>query len=778
MTSNSTSPRSRWHRLAIAVLFALQACGSGGGDVGGTGGGGGSGGGGGGGSGGGGGNPGNGGGPGQPGGSGNPLAIVLDFSVANGSSLPRTETIRASVPFPEGAYQASSLSNLVVSGHQTAWTPLQFWGDGTLKVAQAQFTDEVAAGATKTYLVARDEPALTGPFQRNAWVAQFAPDLQFGAEVRDTFNVAYRSFATGSGELLNSTPLVETRRFRTYHTAVDVPGIGRDYLTSTFYVTEFHDMPFVMVDWLIGNDYLGADTIPPGNTNPNLRALGNADVRGAWFLCKGATAIERYFAQKAGIGSQTSMAGGFAGFRVMTDTYLGDAQTRRYRFLLRFEPSGASAADLQRWRDTATAMMQKPMYPLATQTAWEQTKAAGLLGGPIAGPSDSLPRATGEYQSWLGTDHFGTWGTHGDLLGTAVTGTPRNGPMSPEFAHAIQGQYHPLLQKLEQMAWIQALRPYHLWNLHIGAEQQILLWDGTPMLLVPGESLGRRLIADADPYPAYRTLSTGQPRAHGWFHFDNEHWTTDLLFDYYTVTGDAWAKEELRQLGESLKGLMRLTYYYTSEVQQARAEGWCMQGFVQVYQVTRDESLRSYAMRRVNEIVEVQRHHEHPAKPMSYVGNYPASTYPYNHEFFLPWQHGGVLYGYLAAYKYWQEPVLLHICEDVAQCVDYSWVVNATHPTFGFVPQGLRYYVPATYNSTPIPANYWDSLPIGIHFGDSPLGGAHTFLIGGLYHLADMTNDSATRTRALHYADILLGNLTANSRWNKWYFCLPTHYAE
>ncbi|MBI3171191.1 MAG: TonB-dependent receptor, partial [Hydrocarboniphaga effusa] len=49
----------------------------------------------------------------------------------------------------------------------------------------------------------------------------------------------------------------------------------------------------------------------------------------------------------------------------------------------------------------------------------------------------------------------------------------------------------------------------------------------------------------------YRTANAGQTRAHGWQHFDHEHWSCDVLFDYWTISGDAWAKEELRQLGES-----------------------------------------------------------------------------------------------------------------------------------------------------------------------------------------------------------------------------------
>ena len=747
--------------LLAAALLVLAGCGAGGeefGDSGGQG------------------NPGSGGGPGAPGSQGNPLAVVLDFSVHNEAGVARTETVRASVPFPRGGYQLQDLDNMIVSGHQTAWTPLQFWPDGRVKVAQAQFTDTLQPGETKTYSVARDESALTGSFQRNTWVAQFQSGLEIGAEVRDTFQVPYRSFAAGAGEVLQTSALVETRRFRTYHESVSGGGIGRDYLTSTYYVTEFREMPFVVVDWVLGNDYLGADQ-PNGSADPNLYALGDADVRGAYFLCKGATECMPYRAASEQIEGGAALGGGYTGFRVMQNTYLSDAQTRRYRFLLRFEPGGASQQDKDRWRETADAMLQRPMFALASQRAWEDTAAAGLVGGPIVGPLDANQRAKGEYDSWNGSAWFGTWGYRSDPLQTATTGTPRNHPLSPELAHAIQGQHHRLLEKLEQMAWAQAMRPYHLYGLEVGAEQQILLWDGIPFLAVAGEHLGRKVLRDNDPYPAYRSLSAGQAKAHGWVHFDHEHWSTDLLFDYWTISGDPWAKEELRQLGESLKGLMRLNTYYTQDIQAARAEGWCMQGFAQVYQATQDPSIKDYAMRRVNEVVEVDRRKGHASKAMTFQQNYPSTAYPMNHEFFMPWQHGAVLYGYLGAYLAFEEPLLLEIAEDVATTVEYSWVTNMNHPHFGFVANGLRYYVPASHNGAPVPANHWDNLPNGAHFGDSPLGGAHTFLLASLHLLADITPDGAVRQKALHYGGMLKGSVSDNSRWNKWYYCLPKAHA-
>jgi hypothetical protein len=751
----------------VLLATLLAGCGSGGGDTGNSGNPG---------------DPGSGGGPGEPGGSGNPLAVVLDFSVDNDAATARTETICASVPFPRGGYP--SLANLVVSGHQTAWLPLQHWPDGTVRVAQAQFTDTLAANETKTYRVARDEPALGGAFARNAWVSQMAGNLQFGAQVRDTFNVAYRAFASGAGTVLQETPLVQTRRWRTYHTVVPgQTGMGRDFLASTFYTTEYRDMPFIVVDWIVGNDYLGADTIPTGNTDPNLRPLGRIDVNEARFLCRNMTAVQPYRPAEEAIAAAQVLPDGYTSFQVMQDTWLEDAQTRRYRFLLRFEPPNANAIDLQRWRDTANAMLQLPVYPLASHRAWLETSAAGLLGGPLAGPPDAATRAAGEHQSWAAANHFGTWGSRSDAVKTGTTGTPRNGPLSPEFAHAVQSQHHRLVQKLEQMAWAQAMRPYHLFGLTVGAEQDILLWDGVP--IYPGsrdlsrESLGRRGLWANDPYPQYRTrVVTGGDRAHGWEHFDHEHWTTDLLFDYWTLSGDAWAREELRQLGQSLKGVMRVLRYTTANVQAARAEGWTMQSFVQCYLATGDQSLKDYALRRTRDVVDAQRHKTHPSKALTFQNNYTGTGFPLDHRFYMPWQHGAVLYGFLGAYRFFQDPVYLEIAEDVVDCVQYSWVTNFQDPVRGLVPNGLRYYTPVEFNGTPIPANFWDLDPnIGVKWGDSPLGGAHIFLIGGLYQLIDMTTDQGVRNRAFQYATAF-GPIDNNSRWSKWRFCVPPRFVQ
>jgi len=640
---------------------------------------------------------------------------------------------------------------------------MQTWPDGSVKIAQAQFTDVLLAGENKQYTVSREEPALMGRFVRNRWVDQYADSFEIGAEVRDTFHVPYRSFATGNGEVLQTSPLVETRRYRTYHQSLPGVGIGRDYLSSTYYVTEFRDMPFIIVDWVLGNDYLGADDAG-SSSDPNLYALGDADVRAAYFLVKGGSECIPYRAHREQIEQAGTMTGGFDGYRVMHDTYLGDAQSRRYRFLVRFDPSDRGQLGQSHWQDTANAMSERPMYAIATQRTWQETAAAGLVGGPIEGPFDAVDRAAAEYASWRAADWFGTWGSRGDTMATATTSAPRNHPLRPELAHAIQSNNPRLIEKLEQMAWAQAMRPYHLFGLQVGDEQQIFLWDGTPLLSAHGEHLGRKDLHDNDPYSAYRSLSHGHPDAHGWDAFDHEHWSTDLLFDYWTISGDAWAQEELRQLGQSLKSLMRLRDFPTQSIQSTQAEGWCMQGFAQAYQATQDAGIKDYALRRVNEIVEAERHTDHPSRALTFQANDPATQYPMSHEVFMPWQHGAVLYGYLGAYLAFDEPLLLKIAEDVATTVEYAWVNNMNHPTMGWIENGLRYYVPVSHRGIPIPANYWDHLSSGANLGSSPLGGPHELLAGGLHLLADITSEPEVRAKALNYGGMIKDAAAHSSR--------------
>lgn len=716
---------------------------------------------------------------------GDPLGLPLEFTIRNEQPAARTETFRASVPFPRGACFA--LDHLSVDGHSTAWQVLQRWPDGSVRIGQAQFTTTMAAWSWRTFRVSDARPARTDPFVPHPWVEPMGTNWGIGAQVRDTFDVPYRSTATGEGELLESSALVRTRRFRTYHTALPGQvGIGRDFLTSTFYVTDFRDSPLVLVDWVLGNDYLGADVIPPGNTDPNLRPLGVIDCNEARFLVRGCPIVHAYRAAAEGIGAPEAMEAEWFGLPTLASTYLDDGETRRWRFVLGFAPEGTPQPVVDALQQTASLMAQWTCIPLATQQAWQRARAAGLVGGPLPGPADAWQRAEHEYYSWLAQAQFGPFGNHGDLQVVGTGGTPRNGPLSPELAHAVQADHHRLLVKLEQKAWIQALRPLHLHGLVVGAEDNLMLWEGVPIPRrgardYAPQSLGRRALWANDPHPAHRTRAPSiYHRAHGWEHYGIEHWSTDLLFDYWTVTGDAWAREELRQLGETLKATMRLRTFYTSTLQAVRAEGWCMQGFAQSFLATGDPTMREYAVRRAREVVDAQRSKTHPSGAINYQQDYPATRFPLPHKFYSPWQHAAFVYGYVGAFLVMDEPLLLELAEVAPHAVAYAWVTDRQDPVLGFVANGLRYYVPVEHQGQPVPPDFFDADPaIGVRWGTSPLGGAHQFLTGSLHLLADVTGDETTAAMAAHFAGILRGNWDpAVHAWDKWEYCTPVQYAR
>jgi len=119
-------------------------------------------------------------------------------------------------------------------------------------------------------------------------------NLRFRVEIKDTNNARYVIDIAGlGGRVVHETPLVRVRHQRVYHEPIDGNSIGRDYLSSQFYIYEYRDQPFVTVDWILGNDYLGKDD-PGESTNPNLFPLGGVDVNDAIVQFTGMTEARPY----------------------------------------------------------------------------------------------------------------------------------------------------------------------------------------------------------------------------------------------------------------------------------------------------------------------------------------------------------------------------------------------------------------------------------------------------------------------------------------------------
>ncbi len=721
------------------------------------------------------------GGGGHSGGAGVPLVIQPVVEVRNQAATARTATMLASVPFPEGMIQ--NLDHVGVSGRATSWMPMETWPDGSVRVAQAQFTDDFDANEVKNFTIVQDVQPLSGAFQPNPWVNGLAGNLRFKVQVKDTHNARYVAEINGlDGDVVHQTPLVKVTHSRVYHEPIDSNSIGRDYLSSQFYVYQFRDQPFLVVDWILGNDYLGKDD-PGGSSDPNLFPLGGVDVNDAMVEFRGMTEVQPHLPQMNDI-TALSNDQGWTRFRVMQNDYIDDAQTRRYRFLLRFESAGAPAEEIAKWQDSFTAMVDKPLRPLADLDTWQKSQALNLHGGPITGPSDGWQRAQNEFNSWSGRDQFGTWGSFGDTINTGTAGTPRNAPASPEIMHAIQSRNPLELEILEQKAWMQAIRPYHLYGLQVGAEQKILLYSGLPFAQFMNdptvEGLGRRTVWNNDPWPGVRTRSS--VGSHGYNAYDENHWSTDLLFDYWTVSGDCWAREELRNLGQSLKGMLRLQYFATSNIRCARCEGWSMVGFVQTYLATGDESIKQFALRRIEEIVNVQRETRHPARFIKQMGPDPRSGMGSDVTFYPPWEHGSIMYGYLGAYKYFGSETALTIAEDVITSIDYAWISNYTHPVTGqHYDNAVRYWVPAYRAGQLVPANLFDNDPTrgALIPSGGGLRSVNMMLVGGVYLVAHYTQNPTVRNRALWQGQTLLPiPVGDDDRWDKWYSVFPPDYED
>jgi hypothetical protein len=673
-----------------------------------------------------------------------------------------------------------------VKGLATAWRVLQRWGDGSVRVAQAQFTDEVPANSKTVYEVVKDVATLKGAFKQNSWVASMINGLVVRVEVTDDMDVAYSAdLSSATPEVLQESFLIRERRWRVYLRNTNPnAGIKRDYLTARVYLKEYRDTPFVNLEVVVGNDYLGSDD-PKGSKDPNLYPLGPVSFKKAVISLGGVWNQMRFYKQQGYPKRTFEAAKGLNHYTVLENTWFDDGQTKLYGFDLYFDNPAGNKMALDKWRAIFQAMDTMPLRPLASRKAWQSTKALGLNGGPVTGPIDSYDRAERDLVGWRSRQHFGAFGTWGDTKVSNTGGTPRNAPISRELGHAIQGENPHLLEVLEGMAMQQSVRQYHMWGLKVADEDNFYLWNGVPFTKgsrkLSGNNLGRWNMWQNDPYASYRTrVDFGYGRSgHGWNAFDAEHWSTDLIFDYYTVTGSSWALDEMKMMGQCLKGLMRLRTYFTSGMQSARAEGWTLCGFLQIWLATGDDDYKNYALRRINEIIEPQRKNKHPAMALAWQADHPLTKYPVSTTFYMPWQHGPVLLGFSAAHQFWGSTVAKQISEDVVTAVEYAWVKNFQNdPKYGNIADGLRYYVPVVHNNQQVPASYFDQTPgIGARWSDSPLGGAHEFLISGLYLVADRSGDNALRNRAITLADKLLGKIDTNRGrlWGKWILVTPDH---
>jgi len=721
--------------------------------------------------------------PDLPAGPGGPEEGPVLLTAENRALLERKETALATIPFPRGKVRERDLAELVVRGRPTSWRILCRWPGGSLRAAQAQFPLRLGPGQAVRLRLARGK-ALAGPF-RPYPLSPPAPPFGITSFVADRFGVTYRASVPGGEEvLLEETPQVRVRRYHTYHRNPDPgAGIGRDFLSLTVYLTEFSSTPVVLLDVILGNDYLGSDH-PGSSKDPNLHPLG--DVALSEFRLEGrGLDLLPLFPSECGLEGPRKEKDGRTAWVLLKDTYLGDGQCRRWRFAGIPSRDRIPGKDRRLAESTWKALARAPLLPLASGKAWKESGALSLYGGPAYPPRNWAARAAGEFRSWKTRPWFGPFGSWGDVKETATTGTPRNTPCSPEWVHAVQTNRSFLLLPLLGKAWQQACRPYHLWGLRVGKDQDLRLWGGLPLRpswagIVPADSetLGRRRLYATMPYRKWaRGAEYGRDRPHGWNAYDNEHWTTDLLFDAWLATGDWWCRDELRLLGECAMGMLRPFRYSTRRPQAARCEGWVAQSLVQVWLATGDGRIEDFLCDRIRRILVPAIRRDRPWKTPFLQSDYAGTGFPMPHRFYMPWQHGPLVLGMLAAWDHFGERGALELCEAAMDALEYARVRNVRLPGGRFVREGIRYYVPVEVKGKAVPADCFDADPrIGIKLASSPLGGPNEFLTLPLY-LAAREERLSPRARkiAAGLGSLLLGahRRGPEGQWNKWTFLIP-----
>jgi hypothetical protein len=86
---------------------------------------------------------------------------------------------------------------------------------------------------------------------------------------------------------------------------------------------------------------------------------------------------------------------------------------------------------------------------------------------------------------------------------------------------------------------------------------------------------------------------------HGFAPFDYEHCSAHLLYDYWWITGDAFARDELARLGGAVRAMLTAVPFRTS-----RGEGTCLEAGVLCARATRDAGLLGWLVEHALQRVE------------------------------------------------------------------------------------------------------------------------------------------------------------------------------
>lgn len=484
--------------------------------------------------------------------------------VANVAAAEQDRVVVASVPFSRGALTLPAAQSLCaveavevdaatsqpIEGAPLSGigSPMLRWPDGSVALLSAQWRMRIAAASSRSFVV-RALPVAEG--------AQFAPTphrsalpdaLPIWTELVDPWGRQLRAelvpdAAAGKDGVVADTGIVRVRRFRSTHRIVDGPDAGKPLLELVAHLVTFD------------GDRRAELTLVLDNREPRDGALGL--VRFSSFrVCIGDPQLRFLpaFARENLLPPPESRDDKVVVQDLLPAAghYLGDGTAKAFRLHLWLDDDALDHAA----RDAAVWGPVR-LEAFADVDDVRKSGAWGAFGGPA--PVFGSDRGDDRRQllMWLERSRLGPYGGFGDPEDARLGGAPRHGDSL--LHNVVRWRSGALLAVAEGMALQHTLRP-----------------------------TGGRAPRAPEATKAYRQgiQAHALEAPHGWARIDYEHVSASLLFDYWWLTNDVFAREELARIGASVRAMLKSPKFRTG-----RGEGRCLEAGALAAMATGDAAL-------------------------------------------------------------------------------------------------------------------------------------------------------------------------------------------
>ena len=496
--------------------------------------------------------------------AGPPASAVL--RVANAASVEQDRVVIASAPFARGQLRmAEGATACAIVAEEVdpldfqqrrdvridgAGLPMMFWPDGSVALLSVHWRARIAASSARAFVVqpkvGADRVAM--PLAPSAHRSALPDALPIWTELVDPFGRVLRAdlvpdLAAGKDGIVSDTGLVRVRKFRSTHRIQDGAAKGSPLLDLTAFLVTFDGDRRAELTLVLDNREPAHGPLGPVRfsafrvcfAEPSLRfvpAFARENVLPPPYARDSSTAVQDLL-QKA-------------------EHFLGDGTAKAFRLHLFLDDASLTDADRQ-----SAAFGPVRFEAFAAIDGVRSTKAWGSFGGPAPVLGSDRGDDRRQLGIWRDNARIGPYGGFGDPEDARLGGAPRHGDSL--LHNVLRWRSGALLAVAEGMVLQHSMRP------------------------TGGRAT--RLPKDMAAYRAGLQLHTIDA-PHGHPRIDYEHVSAQLLFDYWWITGDEFARDELRRIGASALAMLRSPAFRTG-----RGEGRCLEAGALAAMATCDASL-------------------------------------------------------------------------------------------------------------------------------------------------------------------------------------------